>query len=448
VEEKFWRLKLTKRKPRWWVEKMEVVVGKTTRLEGVVSAPPSKAYTHRMLITSSLSKGTSKISNPLDSDDTRATLQAIEAFGAIIELGENRWIVHGQEELQNPSRPIDCGESGSTLRFMMPVAALAPGSSTFILGSSLEKRPITPLLESLRQLGVESTLQQKKDSSSVKVQGGGIRGGKTSIRGDISSQFISGLLFACSKANEDTEITVTTILQSKGYVQMTMETLAKHGIKTTATSEFSRFWIPSNQNFRPFDHTVPGDFSSAAFLLVAAAITSSKITVKNLDYQTLQGDKEIVNILENIGSAIKFGDKFVEVAGGQLSGVDIDAKDIPDLVPVCTVLACYAKGTSKIYNAKRLRYKESDRLVSLHIELRKMGADVAIEEDSLIIKGPCALHGAIVNPHNDHRIAMACAVAALGARGETKIQNSECINKSYPQFFNDLRLLGANIHGS
>jgi 3-phosphoshikimate 1-carboxyvinyltransferase len=427
---------------------MEVVVGKTSRLEGVVSAPPSKAYTHRMLIASSLSKGTSKILNPLDSDDIRATLRAIEAFGAKTELRENRWTVHGQEELQSPTRPIDCGESGSTLRFIIPVAALAFGPSTFILGSSLEKRPIAPLLESLKQLGVESIFQQKKDSSYVKVHGGGIRGGKTSVRGDISSQFISGLLFACPRAKEDTEITVTTMLESKGYVQMTMETLAKHGIKVTAASDFSRLWIPSNQNYLPFDDTVRGDFSSAAFLLAAAAITSSRVTVKNLDYQTMQGDKEIVNILEKMSSAIKFGNTFVEVGRGQLYAVDIDAKDIPDLVPVCTVLACYAKGTSKIYNAKRLRYKESDRLDSLHIELRKMGADLAMEEDCLIIKGPCAMHGATVNPHNDHRIAMACAVAALGARGETKIQNSECINKSYPQFFNDLRLLGADVHGS
>jgi 3-phosphoshikimate 1-carboxyvinyltransferase len=426
---------------------MEVVVEKTARLQGVVSAPPSKAYTHRALIAASLSNGTSKISNPLDSDDTRATLRAIEALGAKTELRENFWTIHGQEQLQSPIHPIDCEESGSTLRFMIPVAALAPGPSTFILGSSLKKRPVAPLLESLKQLGVESILQQKKDGPSVKVNGGGIRGGKTSIRGDISSQFISGLLFACPRAKEDTEITVTTKLESKGYVQMTMETLAKHDIKTTVAPDFSRLWISSNQRYHPFDHTVPGDFSSAAFLLAAAAITSSKITVKNLDYQTMQGDKEIVNILKKMGSAIKAGDKFVEVGGGQLSAVDIDAKDIPDLVPICTVLACYAKGTSKLYNAKRLRYKESDRLDSLYIELKKMGADITMKEDSLTINGSCALHGATVDPHNDHRIAMACAVAALGVGGETKIQNSECINKSYPQFFNDLRLLGANVHG-
>ncbi len=427
---------------------MEVVVEKTTRLQGVVSAPPSKAYTHRMLIASLMSKGTSKISYPLNSNDTTATLHAIEAFGAKTEIEEKCWEIQGREELETPTRPVDCGESGSTLRFMIPVAALATGPSTFLFGASFERRPIAPLLESLKQLGVESTLQQKTKGSFVKVKGGGIKGGKTSIRGNISSQFISGLLFACPKAKEDTEISVTTQLESKSYVQMTMETLAKYSIKATATFDFSRLWIPSNQNYIPVDQIVPGDFSAAAFLLAAASITSSRVTVKNLDYQTIQGDKEIAKILRRMGSSVKVGDRFMEVDGGELSAVDIDATDIPDLVPVCTVLACYAKGTSKINNAKRLRYKESDRLDALHKELKKMGAHIIMKEDSLTIKGPSAMHGATVDPHNDHRIAMACAVAALGARGKTKIQNSECINKSYPQFFNDLRSLGANVHGS
>jgi len=427
---------------------MEVTVENTNNLEGVVSAPPSKAYTHRMLIAASLSNGTSKIFNPLVSDDTQATLNAIKALGAETELQENRWTIHGQEKLKTPDYPIDCRESGSTLRFMIPVAALANGPSTFIFGASFEKRPVAPLLESLKELGVESAIQQKKNASSVTVYGGEIRGGKTSIRGDISSQFISGLLFACPKAKEDTEVTVTTMLESKGYVEMTMEVLTKHGVKASAAPDLSRLWIPSKQSYTPCNHTVPGDFSSAAFLLAAAAITSSRVTVKNLDYQTFQGDKAIVDILEKMGSAVKVGDKFVEVEGKQLTAVDVDAKDIPDLVPVCTVLACYATGTSEIYNAKRLRYKESDRLGSLHTELKKMGADIVMKEDGLTIKGSCAMHGASVDPHNDHRIAMACAVAALGARGETKIQNVECINKSYPQFFSDLRLLGANVVGS
>jgi 3-phosphoshikimate 1-carboxyvinyltransferase len=427
---------------------MEVTVENTNHLEGVVSAPPSKAYTHRMLIAASLSNGTSKIFNPLVSDDTQATLHAIKALGAETELHENRWTIHGQEKLKTPDHPIDCRESGSTLRFMIPVAALAPGPSTFLFGASFERRPVAPLLESLKQLGTQSAILPRKNISTVEVCGGGIRGGKTSIRGDISSQFISGLLFACPKAKEDTEIAVTTKLESKGYVEMTLEVLVKHALEGAVNNDLSCLWIPSNQVYRPCDHTVPGDFSSAAFLLAAAAVTSSRVTVKNLDYQTAQGDRAILGILQDMGSAVKVGDNFVEVEGKQLTAVDVDAKDIPDLVPVCTVLACYAEGTSEIYNAKRLRYKESDRLGSLYTELKKMGADIIIKENGLTIKGSCAMHGASVDPHNDHRIAIACAVAALGARGETKIQNAECINKSYPQFFSDLRLLGANVVGS
>ncbi|MFQ5836252.1 MAG: 3-phosphoshikimate 1-carboxyvinyltransferase, partial [Candidatus Bathyarchaeia archaeon] len=199
--------------------------------------------------------------------------------------------------------------------------------------------------------------------------------------------------------------------------------------------------------YNPCNHEVPGDFSSAAFLLAAAAVTSSKVKVKNLDYHTTQGDRAILDILKKMCSKVRVGDEFVEVEGEQLNAVDVDARDIPDLVPVCALLACYSKGTSKIYNAKRLRYKESDRLGSLHAELKKMGAEIMMHEDSLIISGPCTMHGATVDPHNDHRIAMACAVAALGAVGETKIQNSKCVNKSYPRFFDDLRSLGANVVG-
>jgi 3-phosphoshikimate 1-carboxyvinyltransferase len=424
---------------------MEVTVENTDHLEGVVSAPPSKAYTHRMLIASSLSNGTSKIHNPLVSDDTQATLEAVQALGAETELHENCWTIHGTEKLKTPDSPIDCRKSGSTLRFMIPVAALTPGPSTLLFGASFERRPVAPLLESLRELGVESAVQN--DGSSVMVRGGGIRGGKTSIRGDVSSQFISGLLFACPMAKEDTEIMITPPLESRGYVEMTLEVLVKHGLEGAVNFELSRLWIPANQSYVPCDHLVPGDFSSAAFLLAAAAVTSSPVTVKNLDYRTCQGDSAIVDILAEMGATVKIGDDSVEVEAGKLVGVDIYAKDIPDLVPVCAVLGCYAEGYSQIYNAKRLKYKESDRLNTISTELKKMGADITVNEDGLTINGGNKLHGATVDPHNDHRIAMACAVAALGAEGKTKIQNVECINKSYPHFFSDLRLLGANVVG-
>jgi 3-phosphoshikimate 1-carboxyvinyltransferase len=289
-------------------------------------------------------------------------------------------------------------------------------------------------------------LESQDGKHSVNIRGGGIKGGKTAIRGDITSQFISGLLFACPKADEDTEIIITTPLESKSYIQMTLEVLAEHNIKAHVSSDSTQIQIPSSQAYVSCNHQVPGDFSSAAFLLAAGAITSSKLRVKNLDSNSIQGDREILNILKHMGSKLSAGSDYIEVEGGQqLSAVNVDARDIPDLVPVCAALACYAKGASTIYNAKRLRYKESDRLTSLYTELKKMGAEISMREDSLTIRGPCAMRGAKIDPSNDHRIAMACAVAALEAKGDTVIQDSECVNKSYPVFFDHIRSLGVNV---
>jgi 3-phosphoshikimate 1-carboxyvinyltransferase len=427
----------------------DVTVRKTEGLKGEVCAPPSKAYTQRMLIAAALAHGTSKISGPLFSDDTEASLRAVTALGAKVKAAEDCWTVEGAQPLRGAKEPIDCGESGATLRFMIPVAALAPEPSAFVFGKSLERRPIGPLLQSLKQLGSEAQHQRLGGKAAIVVQGGGIAGGETTIRGDVSSQFISGLMFACPMAQEGTEINLTAPLESKGYVKMTQAVLAGHGVKVHISEEFDRLSIQSNQTYQPCDHRVPGDFSSAAFLLAAVAITRSDVSVKNLDYATVQGDKAILGILKRMGMNGRVCPDHVEVEGknGLLEAVDVDARDIPDLVPVCAVLACFAKGTSKIYDAHRLRYKESDRLLSLYLELKKMGAKIAMDEDSLTVEGPCALHGATIDPHNDHRIAMACAVAALGASGETRIQDAECVRKSYPKFFHDLRALGVDAVG-
>jgi 3-phosphoshikimate 1-carboxyvinyltransferase len=427
----------------------EVIVRRAEELSGEVCAPPSKAYTQRMLIAAALSRGTSEIAGPLVSDDTEATLRAVKALGARVKVAGDCWTVEGATPLKGADEPIDCGESGATLRFMIPVAALATGSSVFVFGSSLERRPIEPLLRSLRQLRARAYVLRRGDKSSIEVQGGGIPGGKTTLRGDVSSQFVSGLMFACPMARADTEITLSTPLESKGYVQMTRKVLSEHRIKMSISKNFNRLGIPSNQAYKPRDHKVPGDFSSAAFLLAAAAITRSEVRVKNLDYETVQGDKAILGILKKMGVKGKVCSDWVEIDGngGLLDALDVDARDIPDLVPVCAVLACFARGVSRIHGAQRLRYKESDRLLALYLELRKMGADIAMDETGLTVKGPCTLRGATIDPHDDHRIAMACAVAALGAGGETRIQNAERVKKSYPGFFNDLRALGASVVG-
>jgi 3-phosphoshikimate 1-carboxyvinyltransferase len=428
---------------------VRVTVKPAAQLKGEVCAPPSKSYTQRMLIAASLSEGTSKISGPLVSDDTEATLRAVKALGAEADVTRGCWTVKGVSSLRGAKDPVDCGESGATLRFMIPVAALAAEPSVFLLGPGLEKRPVEPLLESLRNLEVETSTGKVGEKSSVKVQGGGITGGKTSIRGDVSSQFISGLMFACPLAHGDTEIALTTPLESKGYVEMTRQVLAKHDIKIFISKDYGRINIPSGQTYKPHDHRVPGDFSSAAFLLAAAAITHSKVTVTNLDYLVVQGDKAIVSLLKRMGVNGKVCRNQIEIegTGNLLKAVDVSAKDTPDLVPVCAVLACCANGISKIHGAQRLRLKESDRLQSLYLELRKMGAGIAVDADSLTVKGPCKLHGAEINPHYDHRVAMACAVAALRADGKTVIDDAECVKKSYPTFFIDLRKLGVDVVG-
>lgn len=418
-----------------------VTIKPVEALRGDVEAPPSKSYTHRMLVAALLSSGKTVIEKPLVSDDTLATLEAIKAFGAYVEQKDCFWEINGQPLLKTLEKPVNCRESGTTLRFMIPVAALAKGKTTFIMGSSLSSRPIKPLLQSLSVLGVKTL----HEPPLIVVYGGGINGGETTLQGDVSSQFVSGLLFACPRAKRDTQISLTKPVESKGYIEMTVEVLCKHSVEVEISKDCSHIKIPSGQSYKPFKHKVPGDFSSAAYLLAAAAITSSKIRVYNLDCASKQGDRAILEILRQAGVNVYVGENFVEVQGAINNAIKIDAGDIPDLVPACTAIACYARGSSEIRNARRLRYKESDRLAALYTEFRKMGADINVEGDNLIIRGPCKLRGAVVDPHNDHRIAMACAITALGAEGDSTILNAECVSKSYPKFFKDLSLLGAKI---
>ncbi len=426
-----------------------VTIKETKILDGEVLAPPSKSYTQRMLIASSLSSGFSKISKPLLADDTKATLRAVKALGAKVKEERECWTVMGTPQIRGAQNPIDCGDSAATLRFMIPIAALAAEPSIFLSGSSLERRPIKPLLDSLKQLGAETSIEKIDSKSAVKVYGGGIKGGKTKIPGDVSSQFLSGLIFACPLSKKNTDITLTTPLESREYIQMTCEVLSKHGIKIDISKNFGMIQIPGGQVYKPCNHWVPGDFSSTAFLLAAAAITRSNVKVGNLDFNLAQGDKKIISILEKMGAKLEIHKNNIEIKGNGelLNAFVMDAGDTPDLVPICAALACYSRGTSRILNAKRLKLKESDRLLSTTIELGKMGADISADMNSLTIKGPCKLRGTDIDPHRDHRIAMACAIAALGAEGETTIHDAESVKKSYPRFFIDLTSLGVDVVG-
>jgi len=424
----------------------DVVVKPTVRLSGEVSAPPSKSYTQRIVIAAALSHGVSKVSKPLYSEDTEATLRAVTALGAKVKAARDCWAIQGAESLRASKEPIDCGESGATLRFMVPIAALADGTSKLTFQGSIARRPVEPLIESLKDLGAEAYVGKLGARDTVIVSGGGIEGGKTSIPGDVSSQFISGLMFACPLAKTETVIKLSSPLESVDYVKMTQAVLSQHAVEVALGGE--KIVIPGNQIYKATDACVPGDFSSAAFLMAAAAITQSNVIVTNLDYETVQGDKAILTVLKRMGVEGRVCRDSVQIEGHgkPLKPIELDARHVPDLVPIIAVLGCYANGTSKITGARRLRLKESDRLVSITEELGKMGAQVAINEDGLTING-ASLHGTNVNPHNDHRIAMAAAVAALGAKGETTIKHAECIRKSYPQFFTHLKQIGVDLVG-
>lgn len=426
----------------------DLIVKRTDVLNGTVAAPSSKAHTHRAFIASFLSDGKSTVKDPLICDDTLTTINACRMLGARIKkVDDDIFEVDGLSKPVTPEDVIDCRESGSTIRFLTPVCALADGISVLSGGESLRRRPMKPLLEALRGLGVECYSTRRDGCPPVVIFGGGIKGGRTFIRGDVSSQFISGLLFATPKASTETEITLTTRLESKPYVKITLEILKKHGVKVDFEGGYRRFFVPPKQEYAPFNHVIERDYSSAAFLLVAASITDSRVRVRGLKKETHQGDRIIVDILKEAGSTVKVGEDYIEVKGDPetLKGIDLDLRDNPDLVPICAVLACSAKGRTRITGVRRLRLKESDRIASLSAELKRMGAEIKTLEDTIIIEGVKKLHGAEMNSHRDHRIAMACAVAALKAEGSSVIHGAECISKSYPNFVRDLSLIGGNV---
>ncbi|HIE15209.1 TPA: 3-phosphoshikimate 1-carboxyvinyltransferase [Candidatus Bathyarchaeota archaeon] len=424
-----------------------LTIRKTEEIHGKIEAPPSKSYTHRAIIASSLSEGESLIENPLLCDDILATLSACKMLGAEIELlNREKMHVKGTFNIKTPEDVINCRNSASTIRFLAPICALSSGISVLTGEESLRKRPMKPLLDSLRDLGVKCYSTRYDGKPPIIIFGEGIRGGKTCIRGDVSSQFLSGLLFATPKAEKDTEIRVIGELESAPYVEMTINVLEKHGIDIIASENLTQFEIPSKQEFLPANHFIEGDYSSASFILGAAALTDSRIRVMNLPSKTLQGDKAIIDILRKMNVDVKMGENHVEVNGvkGHLRGININLKNNPDLFPICAVLAASAKGKTKIKGVKRLRLKESDRLDSMSKGLKKMGAKITMDREIVRIIGG-ELHGAEIDPHDDHRVAMAFTIAALKAEGETVIHNIECINKSYPNFVRDLRLLGVDL---
>jgi 3-phosphoshikimate 1-carboxyvinyltransferase len=408
-------------------------------LSGEVYVPPSKSYTHRAILITSLGPG-GEVLRPLLSADTKATVSACQAFGARISIQEEIRIEGVSGRPETPENVIDVLNSGTTLRFCSAVAALTKGA-VLTGDASIRTRPNGPLLGALNQLGARAFSIRGNDCAPLVVLGK-IHGGIANLSGKVSSQFLSALLIASPLAEGDTTIVIEGELKSRPYAEITLDMLADAGVEVDARA--GEFFIRGGQSFRLQSYTIPGDFSSSSYPLAAAAVTGSQLTVKGL-LPSRQGDQAILEILERMGAEVYWdrssGD--VRIKGGDLQGIEVDASLTPDLVPAIAVLGALARGRTLIYNAEHVRHKETDRLHAMAVELSKMGADIKERQDGLEIVGG-RLHGAEVKGYHDHRIVMALAVAGMAA-GSTRIDSAESVDVSYPGFFLAMRGLGAEI---
>jgi len=391
-------------------------------LDGKIKAPPSKSYTHRALFLGLLSEGKTKIENPLICTDTLATLNAVRVFGAKADWN----FVESSGEVK-PAK-INAFESGTTARLAMGIGALANGESVIDGKESLRKRPMEPLLKALNDLGVKT---QSNGFLPVRVFGGGIKKDYVRVDGSISSQFTTALLLLGTKVGLTVEVLNPV---SKPYLEITLRTLKWANVKVERDDGI--FHVHQGIKARHF--SIPGDYSSASFFLVAGAIFG-KVRVEGLDKDDVQADKAILDLLRGFGAKVKVGKDYVEVERDELVGQEVDCRDFPDLFPILAVLGAYSQGRT-VLRAKHLRYKESDRIKAMALNLAKMGAKVKELDDGLIIS-KSELRGTVLNPQYDHRIAMALTIAALGAKGKSVILNERCVEKSYPNFFEDLRRL-------
>lgn len=406
-----------------------------SKLNGTVHSIASKSEAHRLLICAALAYGKTEVAiNGSISKDIEATISCLESIGAQIKKDGGVYIVNPLAE-RNKDFTLDCGESGSTLRFLLPVAA-ALGENFYVSGQGrLPQRPLKPLIKAMRENGCVFS----SDTLPFKVRGA-LRSGEYILPGDISSQFISGLLFAMPMLEGDSKIELTSPLESVGYVEMTVNALRKFEI--SVEREQNSFIIKGGQKYQSCKTVeVGGDWSNAAFWLTAGAL-SGEIIVTGLSASSAQGDRAICDILRSIGARVNVQDNCVTVSKGSLKAINLDASNVPDLVPVVAAALSTAQGNSVIYNISRLRLKESDRLKTVATALNSIGADIREKQNSLEIIGREALQGSVADSFNDHRIAMALAVASTVCRGRVIIKNAQAVEKSYPEFFTHFTQLG------
>lgn len=421
---------------------MEKIIIKPRKLSGNVTIPPSKSLGHRGIISAALSKGVSKVTNIQFSKDIIATIEIMKKLGAKIEINKDELIIDGSDIFLNTSGQLQfqCNESGSTLRFLIPIALIKNGEYVFHGKGKLVSRPLTSYYEIFEEKGIEYYTEESR--LPLKINGC-LKSGIYSLRGDISSQFITGLLFALPLLNGNSKIQVTTNLESKGYIDLTLDVLKSFGVEIE-NEAYKVFKVKGNQSYMPGEFRIEGDYSQGAFYLVAGAI-GSDIKCEALRKDSLQGDKVIIDILKRMGCQFEETAEFIKAIPSKLKGIDIDVSECPDLVPILGVAASIAEGRTRILNGKRVRIKESDRLFATASELNKIGGKITELKDGLIIEGIEGFKGGEVDSHNDHRMVMALAIAATRASGDVVINDPMAIEKSYPNFFEDYKKLGGNM---
>ncbi len=407
-------------------------------LSGSVAVPPSKSAAHRAIISAALADGRSTITNVDLSNDIRATIGACRALGVDMCTNDDTLTVDGGR-LRLTGDPIDCSESGSTLRFFIPVVCTLPGEKTFTGHGRLPLRPLDSYLHIFDMQGIGYT--RLPGTNLPLTVSGTLRSGEFRVDGRVSSQFVTGLLFALPLLKGDSSISVIGGFESRGYVDLTVDMLRRFGIDMAVDGD--NFTIRGGQRYVPQNIYVEGDWSQAAFFLVAGAI-SGGVRVAGFDDNSLQPDSVIAELLMRMGADISWeGDEFVS-APAKLHGTTIDVSQCPDLVPPLAIAAAYAKGVTHITGAARLRIKESDRLHALAHNLAALGIRTEELPDGLIILGGQPTGGEI-DSFGDHRIAMAFSIAAAGASGPVTIRGAECVDKSYPKFYDDYKALGGDI---
>lgn len=408
------------------------------KLSGSVAVPPSKSVAHRAIISAALADGHSRIGHVDLSSDILATIGACRALGIQMEMGGSTLTVDGGH-LQLTGEPVDCAESGSTLRFFIPVACTLDGEKTFTGHGRLPFRPVDSYLHIFDTQGLSYT--RPPGYNLPLTVSGAIRSGEFRVDGRVSSQFVTGLLFALPLLQGDSRISVIGGFESRGYVDLTVDMLRRFGIEISVDGD--DFSIKGEQKYQPQDLIVEGDYSQAAFFLVGGAI-SGGIRVEGLAAHSLQPDRVIVDILTRMGADITGEDGTLMSRPAKLHGEVIDVSQCPDLVPPLAIAAAFADGQTHITGAARLRIKESDRLHALAQNLSALGIHVEELPDGLVIHGGQPSGGAI-DSFGDHRIAMAFSVAAAGASGPVEIRGAECVDKSYPAFYEDYIALGGEI---